>query len=93
MIAARTARPAAIRNDSRYPATSEPLCPAVPAAAAVARIASPTAAPICWLVVNSAPASPCSVAATPLVIAIDAVGSASPIPAAVSTRPGSTAAG
>jgi len=39
------------------------------------------------------PASPWSLAWTPLVIAIDAVGSASPTPAAVSTRPGSTAAG
>jgi len=39
------------------------------------------------------PASPWSLAWTPLVIATDAVGSASPTPAAVSTRPGSTAAG
>ncbi|MEV6762120.1 hypothetical protein AB0N16_16015 [Streptomyces sp. NPDC051105] len=49
--------------------------------------------PVCWLVVNRAPASPWSPARTPLVIAIDAVGRASPTPAAVSTRPGSTAAG
>jgi hypothetical protein len=62
-------------------------------AAAVARIASPTAAPVCWLVVNTAPASPCWLCLTPLVIAIDAAGSASPTPAAVRIRPGSTAAG
>ncbi len=39
-------------------------------AAAAARLARPTAAPVCRLVVNRAPACPWSLAWTPLVIAI-----------------------
>jgi hypothetical protein len=51
-------KPVAMRKDSRYPATSDPAACAVRVAAAVASTASPTAAPVCWLVVNNAPASP-----------------------------------
>src|SRR5580693_8436395 len=40
MIAARTARPVAIRNDRRSPSTRVPPWPSVAAAAAVARMAS-----------------------------------------------------
>jgi hypothetical protein len=89
--------PVAMRNESRYPsvsaaATPVPVACAVRAAATVAKIASPTAAPTCWLVVNRAPARPWSRPCTPLVIAIDAVGSANPIPSAVNISPGSTPA-
>src|SRR5580698_7496698 len=92
--------PVEMRKDDRYPATRDPAtcaeraatraAEAVRAAAAVASTASPTAAPVCWLVVKSAPASPWSSRRTPLVIAIDAVGRASPIPSEVRIRPGST---
>ena len=81
----------AIRNESRYPATSEPEACAVRAAATVARTANPTAAPVCWPAVNRAPARPWSPLLTPAVMVIEAVGRARPMPSAVNRRPGRTA--
>jgi hypothetical protein len=52
----------------------------------------PNRGPVCWPVVNRAPARPWSRPRTPVVIAMDAVGRARPMPREVSSSPGRMAA-